>query len=469
MPRLALLLVCVSTPAFAQGNLQLDEFHPAVDSRGYLTLNGSQVLDRGDVSFGLGSLEWGRHLLAMDGTSVDNMISATLVGAVGLRLGDVPFELGASLPFTIMNGTDPSGQLVGQGVGDLGLHAKIRLLHAGPFGLGVLGSVYLPTANDRFFGEAGVTPQATAIADLSLGRLRLAVNGGVRLRPTSSLMSMGGQMVETSTELPLGAAAAYALVPQKFEVVGEVFGAVPLGDHHGYESLEAIAGVKLYLAKNSYLSLGAGRGLAPDQAGNPDLRAFIGIVFEPKSADRTAAYIPDAEDPPPPPPKVAKNDFPDRDNDGIRDDLDKCPDEPENYNGYQDQDGCPDDPPPVIDVGSQLEVLRPIEFEFDKAVLRPSASEILDAVVKMMKDNPAIELVEVQGHTDEQGPDDYNLDLSIRRAAAVMAYLADHGIAASRLESHGYGETMPIDRHHNQEAYTKNRRVEFHVLKRSDL
>src|SRR5262249_42755400 len=114
-------------------------------------------------------------------------------------------------------------------------------------------------------------------------------------------------------------------------------------------------------------------------------------------------------------------------------------------------------------------VLRPIEFEFDKAVLRPSASEILDAVVKMMKDNPAIELVEVQGHTDEQGPDDYNLDLSIRRAAAVKQYLIEHGIEAPRLDSHGYGETMPIDKGHNQTAYAKNRRVEFHVLKRSDL
>src|SRR5207247_669634 len=77
MPRLALVFVCVAVgPAFAQ-----DEFRPAVDSRGYLTLNSSQVLDRGELSFGLGSLAWGRH----PDTAVDHIVTATLVGTVGVR------------------------------------------------------------------------------------------------------------------------------------------------------------------------------------------------------------------------------------------------------------------------------------------------------------------------------------------------------------------------------------------------
>src|SRR5439155_5628452 len=108
MPRLVWLVLCVATPAFAQ---TVDEFRPAVDSRGYLTQNGAQVLDRGEVSFGLGSLAWGRHTMA-----VDDVVTATLVGTVGVRLG-VPLEVGVAVPFTIVKGVTDD-----QGVGDLGVH-----------------------------------------------------------------------------------------------------------------------------------------------------------------------------------------------------------------------------------------------------------------------------------------------------------------------------------------------------------
>ena len=145
MPRLALALAALAVPASAAAqSISIDEFRPAIDSRGFLTLNASQTLDHGEMSFGLGSLQWGRKLLSFENGpasySVDNMISATLVGALGLRPGGVPLEVGVALPFTIMNGsrgpdalgdpTDPNDdklyRLAGQGVGDLGLHVKAR-------------------------------------------------------------------------------------------------------------------------------------------------------------------------------------------------------------------------------------------------------------------------------------------------------------------------------------------------------
>src|SRR5215831_16184510 len=174
MPRLALsiFVVCIWTTARAQpaGDLQLDGFRPAVDSRGYLTLNAAAVLNHGELSFGLGALEWGRHLLVFHGGgasySIDNVVSATLVGALGLRVAGVPFEVGASLPFSVINGAQD--RIGGQGIGDLGLHGKLRLAQLGPVGLGVLASLYLPTANprERFLGESGVTPQAMALVDV---------------------------------------------------------------------------------------------------------------------------------------------------------------------------------------------------------------------------------------------------------------------------------------------------------------
>jgi outer membrane protein OmpA-like peptidoglycan-associated protein len=394
----ALLLACGTAAA-----------GPAMDARGYLTLDGSQTLDHADLSFGLGALDWGRHMPA----AVDNKVSATLVAALGLRIGPVPLELGASLPFTI-----ESGLMDEQAVGDFGAHAKLRLLHVGRIGVGTLASIYLPDGHTDIAG----------IVDVDLGRLRLGVNGGFDRQ---------------------GVAAAFALVPNKIEAVAEVFRTTDDG---------AMAGMKFYLAKNSYMSLGAGRDVA-------DFRGMISIVFEPKPAQRVSHVIPDvvAAEAPPAPPVDA-----DRDNDGIFDRDDKCPDDMEDYDMEEDEDGCPEPSRQrIVDVGSELVTLQPIEFEFDSDVLRDSAYPILDEVVKAFITNPDIKLVEVQGHTDEQGNDAYNMDLSKRRAATVMNYLRDHGIAADRLTSKGYGETAPVDTRHTQAAYKINRRVAFIIKERS--
>jgi outer membrane protein OmpA-like peptidoglycan-associated protein len=470
MPRLALAIfvLCISTTARAQsaGNLQLDGFRPTMDSRGYLTLNAAAVLDHGELSFGLGALEWGRHLLALHGGgasyTIDNVVSATLVGALGLRLAGIPFEVGASLPFSVINGTQD--RIGGQGLGDLGLHFKLRLGQLGPVGLGALASVYLPTANprDRFLGESSTTPQAMALVDIALGRWRLGANAGVRLRPTSTFTdTMMGTMgtITTSTEMPVGLAAAYAIAPEKVEAIAEVFGAVPLGAHQGYQPLEALAGLKVYLANSSYLSLGAGRGLVAGQ-GNPDLRALIGIVFEPRSAPVERVRLDDVAVGPPPEPPIDPD--ADRDHDGVRDTDDRCPDEP----GELWNQGCPDRSV-VIDEGSTLVILESIDFEFDSAKLKARSLHVLDAVARALADNPDIDLVEVGGHTDERGTAAYNLDLSNRRAAAVAAYLVDHGIDAKRLGARGYGLTRPIDRSHTEAAWAKNRRVEFVIKQRA--
>jgi outer membrane protein OmpA-like peptidoglycan-associated protein len=87
-------------------------------------------------------------------------------------------------------------------------------------------------------------------------------------------------------------------------------------------------------------------------------------------------------------------------------------------------------------------------------------------VASTLSGNPDIQLIEIQGHTDNRGNDAYNLDLSDRRAAAVKQYLVDKGIDENRLTSQGYGETQPIDKKNNEKAYAKNRRVEFLILKR---
>ena len=423
-----LVLVVLLVPSLASAQVASDDFHPALDARGYLTQNASATLDDKELSFGLGSLDWGRNMDA----SVHDMVTATLVGAAGLHVAGVPLEFGASLPLGIVSGTEAR-----QEVGDLGLHLKARLAHVGAFGLGAIGSVYVPSGD----------VEGTGVLDATAGRFRIALNAGVRRH---TMMDM------TTTELATGVGAAWALAPQKIELVGEVFGTPGT-------RLDALGGVKVYLAKNSYLSLGAGHGI--DAGG---FRALISIVFEPRPAPQRAGHVDAEVIAEVAPPKQPADAWSDRDNDGIPDKDDKCPDDPENYNGYQDDDGCPDEEPKnlVIDSGSTLVTLEGIEFEFDKAEIKPVSFKVLDAVAKALTDNAGIELVEVQGHTDEQGSFDYNKDLSQRRAAAVVAYLVDHGVAAERLTAHGYGESQPIDPAHTQAAYVKNRRVVFQIKDR---
>jgi outer membrane protein OmpA-like peptidoglycan-associated protein len=418
--------------------------------------------------------------------------------------------------------------------------------------------------------------------------VRLAANasfryrGETRFEDAMSGVPMTGSSITVGSGLPFGAGVAYALSHQKFDVVAEVIGEVPLVGEN-YLPLEALAGIKVYLAKNSFLMLGGGLGLVPSQGGNPDLRAFLGIVFEPNIGDRDGDGLKDDVDLCPDDPEdfddfsdsdgcpeldndmdgildeddqcpnepedkdqfededgcPEGNEF-DRDGDGILDEDDACPDDPEDVDDFEDEDGCPDpdnDGDKILDIDDlcpndpedydrfedengcpdpdndhdrvldedddcrgtdgqtreetaetwndvedddgcpdrgrtyfddgKLVALENIYFEYNSAKIKPISFSILDAIARTMELNPDITRIEVQGHTDERGGDDYNLKLSQARSESVVAYLVGKHIDASRLVGQGYGERMPLNKGHNQEAWAENRRVEFLILSRA--
>ena len=108
--------------------------------------------------------------------------------------------------------------------------------------------------------------------------------------------------------------------------------------------------------------------------------------------------------------------------------------------------------------------LKGIYFDFDKSTIKPESRPALEAAAQILNENPTIN-VEIQGHTDSKGSDSYNLSLSDRRAASVVAYLVQNlGIARSRLTSRGYGESQPIATNDTDEGRALNRRVEFVIL-----
>ena len=179
----------------------------------------------------------------------------------------------------------------------------------------------------------------------------------------------------------------------------------------------------------------------------------------------------------------------DNDLDGILDESDRCANDPEDIDGYQDDDGCPDrdnDADSMTDVTDQcpnepgpreengcprvyqdvevtrtaIRITQKIHFEFNRAVIRSESFQILNTVAQVMNDYPDVN-IEVQGHTDSRGRDAYNERLSQQRADAVRQYLVEHGIAAARLTSRGYGEARPIESNRTSSGRAANRRVEF--------
>jgi len=115
----------------------------------------------------------------------------------------------------------------------------------------------------------------------------------------------------------------------------------------------------------------------------------------------------------------------------------------------------------------RIEITEKIQFELDKADIKSESHGLLDEIVQVMRDNPQIKKVDVNGHSDSDGADNYNMDLSARRAKAVVAYLTGHGIDAARLNSKGFGETKPIADNETSAGKEKNRRVEFLIVEQA--
>ena len=108
-------------------------------------------------------------------------------------------------------------------------------------------------------------------------------------------------------------------------------------------------------------------------------------------------------------------------------------------------------------------VLHGITFEYNRADIRPSSYSVLDEAVELLKKHPEVK-IEVGGHTDSDGSNSYNLDLSHLRAESVKRYLVNHGISASMLRTRGYGESQPVASNRTAAGKSQNRRIEFRVL-----
>jgi outer membrane protein OmpA-like peptidoglycan-associated protein len=189
---------------------------------------------------------------------------------------------------------------------------------------------------------------------------------------------------------------------------------------------------------------------------------------------------------------------PDRDGDGIADAYDKCPDQAEDKDGIDDGDGCPEDDvdsdgiPDVQDAcprepgqkntdpkkngcpafikveGNVVRIMQQVHFATGSTNILPDSFPMLQEIANLLKANPGIKRMTINGHTDNRGGADLNKRLSQGRADSVMRWLTQHGVEGNRLEAHGYGLEQPIEDNNTEPGRAANRRVEFKILDEDD-
>ena len=215
----------------------------------------------------------------------------------------------------------------------------------------------------------------------------------------------------------------------------------------------------------------------------PDVAGLVSLQGCP---DRDGDGIIDSEDKCPDVPGLARYQgcpIPDTDKDGINDEVDKCPTVPgvARYQGCpipdtdgdgvnDEEDKCINEKGPASNFGCPIiseDIIKRVNvaaknvfFATASDKLLAQSNKRLNDVVTILNENPTYK-VQIDGHTDFQGNDEYNLDLSNRRAASVKAYLVSKGIAESRLSSMGYGESKPVADNNTAKGRAENRRVEM--------
>lgn len=434
-------------------------------------------------------------------------------------------------------------QTGGPGAGDLRLDLRGVLARSSDrkSAFGAQIGVFFPSGTPaNFGGDDKVGGMFMLSGETQVKFLILTANTGVVFRPRHAINDPNNDNgLGIGNEWRWAAGAFIPLKDGKYRVGGTIFGQT------GIES-DSIIGDTAFTKRNSPMEfnvegrmrfgpadhwwVGAGAGTSILRGyGAPDLRV-IGLVgtyvpildSEAKAPERKAELrarwrrehasdrdndgIPDDIDACPDEPEDHKGNDPndgcplppDRDGDGIPDQYDKCPDQPEDKDGIDDGDGCPEDdadndgvpdavdhcpkmpgkpssdpnrngcPTYIQEDGTIVRVLQQVHFAFGTARILPDSFPVLQEVADYLKSNKAIKKMSIEGHTDNRGSPDLNKRLSQQRANSVMNWLVQHGIESGRLEAHGYGMEKPIEDNDTDAGRAKNRRVEFKILEQED-
>ena len=428
---------------------------------------------------------------------IRNQLTVQLALAIGLgeRL-----ELFMLLPATIIQGgQEPRGSGLrfdepqSAGVGDLELGGSAHLMGDRDHGmqLGLHAALLLPTGStDALASDGGVGVRGSLSTALVLDAVTIALQVGAAYRPERVL-----GLIESGSEafLRLG---GYVPLGERWRLMLELDGATSLRDGQSFENeatpLELLLGGEHITASGWRFGLGAGPGLTL-ATGTPLLRVLAQIGYAPPREpaaleappDRDHDGVLDPDDrcpdqpetangfedddgcpdelPAPATPAIAPVEDPDVDQDGIKGTDDKCPTQAETLNGIEDEDGCPDaaPPPPEPPAAAPPPALpEPMLFARKSAAIGGNAQPKLKQLLETMKANPDLR-IELEGHSSADGSAEFNQSLSEQRAEKVKAWLVKKGVAPERITTRGLGVSQPASPGDDDAARKANRRVEI--------
>ncbi len=603
VPFVLALVVLLPATARAETSIDAQAFKPSPfhqdlfvtgqgHTRGQMEWNVGLFLDYQNDPIVIKNLESGDVVR----TVIGNQLTATLMAGFGIFDW---LDVGAALPVVMFQ--DGQG-FVGQdapspvGLGDLRIYPRLQVYRTENkvFSLAFSPSFSIPTANtiDPYKGNKSFTFTPWVNLDVNLKVWGATLNLGYLVTANEQVGDL-----KLQDELQYHAGVWYSVVPELAEVIVEMVGSTAASEPFGNANqnpLEFLVGGKYHLSANMAVSLGGGVGITEGYS-SPDFRLFGGFMFNSKveddpNKDRDQDGIPDKADSCPDDPEdidkfqdqegcpdwdndkdgicdrelptrlkgdpavacsgvdkcpddpedkdqfedgdgcpdvdndsdgvcdawvaekgqsasyqslckgsdkcpLEKEDIdqfedldgcpdPDNDKDGFCDPwvaqgggnakfqgacakgVDKCPNEPETLNGRDDTDGCPDELAKVQ--GKNIVIIETILFYVGTDKIKPESQQVVDAVYKVLLENPGIKKLRVDGHTDSRDNARKNLELSQKRAAAVVKALVARGIDAKRLDSKGFGEEQLLVKPETTEAdYQKNRRVEFTIMERA--
>ncbi|MCA9524225.1 MAG: OmpA family protein [Myxococcales bacterium] len=548
------VLICVYLPSrVVRGqNVDVKVFDPVASPYGLLNVHASKPLDHLGFYLAL-TTNYANDLLV--GLTTDPLateqtttrpVAHRITMELAATLGILGWgEVGFALPFFLSQQSsrspfDNGASFVDRrGLGDLRLWAKARFLKGKRFlgfGLGLVAEVGFPTGRKNAFMTSGgfsFIPRLIIDWRHSRGYL-IAINIAYKLQKKQVI----GDLI-VDDELRLGLGAEVPLSFHGLSLIAEVNSAISVLERGANKKtldnvpIEITGAIRWRHRSGFLLTVGTGFGISRGYAA-PDIRAIlafgwglgferptaptvskpklvvVNVVEKPKSnrnlrrdglVDREVK--PQTFEPYRPLPRVLfdkvtisdpdpdgdgipnsrdkcpneAEDFdgfededgcpdPDNDKDGIPDHLDKCPNEPETINGIDDDDGCPDQGPKQVQlVGTKIKIQQKIFFAAASDKIDPKSYGILKQVAAFMKQQFHIRRVLVEGHTDSGGDKDMNVDLSERRALSVMQFLVKEGVAAHRLEAKGFGPKRPLADNATKQGRAQNRRVEFTIVR----
>jgi outer membrane protein OmpA-like peptidoglycan-associated protein len=351
-------------------------------------------------------------------------------------------QVGLAVPLALQDEGDVHElSAPGFGLGDPCFGVAVPLLR-GRYGIAATGAVYLPFGRQQaYLGEPSPRGELGAAYRIQSGRWELVGDAALRLRDRFE----SEERLVVGSELLWGNAVRVDLREERVALLLGTISRRGLGDRWTKPQntvTEAITGAQLR-SDRLQLDLGVGRALL-DGYGGPQFRVWVGL-------SRIARPAPEPE------PRLESIPV---ESEAVREAV------VERREEVQRQAWKPQELARIT--RKEIEIREPIQFHFDTDEVLPISLPTLEAVAALLRANPHLLLVAVEGHASEEGSFRYNYDLSNRRAHAVLRALIEVGMHPSRLTVRGMGEVVPVDTGSDEASLARNRRVVFHIVERAD-